>query len=313
LSKLNSTPLILFGSKCLVVFAGFVLILAGFGGTTAALENTEIAISYPTFSGLVNLKFEGINLGLARPSPGGFGVGLGLSQDRSLSLGNWKLSPHLSGNFSESEDPNSFDLTGGIKARYFDYRIGSWMLDSNSRLWLDTSGYRVKGDGFYSVGNLTLNYEFQLEPGVGPHGRWFPRERKSQIGDLIERSPTGISGAGGTYLAISGGKNISMGKIELSWTQGITLDYGGYPATLGLSSRLSYRESFLGVLVEDFRIAGCIFNLSWKKLEVGYIKTSGKQVLHGIYLKYGKSPRIEIEAMKVVDQSGPTVNLRLKW
>ncbi|MCF7891112.1 hypothetical protein K9M78_07840 [Candidatus Bipolaricaulota bacterium] len=311
--KLNSTPLILLKGVCLVVFAGFILVLAGFGGTTAALENTEIAISYPTFSGLVDLKFEGINLGLARPSPGGFGIGLALSEDRSLSLKNWKLNPFLTGNFSESEDPSFFDLTGGIEARYFDYRIGSWMLDSTSRLWLDTSGYRVRGNGFYSVGNLTLNYEFQLEPGVYPDGRWFPRERKSQIGELIGRSPTGISVAGGTYLAISGGKNISVGEIELSWTQGITLDYGGYPATLGLSSRLSYRESFLGVLVEDFRIAGCIFNLSWKKLEVGYIETSGRQELHGIYLKYGKSPRIEMEAIKVVDQSGPTVNLRLKW
>lgn len=311
--KLNSTPLILFKGICLVILAGFILVLAGFGGTTAAPENTEIAVSYPTLSGLVDLKFKGINLGLARRSSGGFGIGLALSEDRSLSLGNWKLVPFFTGNFLESDNPGFHDPVGGIVARYFDYRIGSWMLDSNSRLWLDTSGYRVKGDGFYSVGNLTLNYEFQLEPGVDLDGRWFPRESKSQIGDLIGRNPTGIYGAGGTYLAVSGGKNISVGEIELSWTQGVTLDYGGYPATLGLSSRLSYRESFLGVLVEDFRIAGCIFNLSWKKLDIGYIKTSRKQELHGIYLKYGKSPRIEMEAIKVVDKSGPTVNLRLKW
>jgi len=313
LVKLNSTPLILFKGMCLVILAGFILVLAGFGGTTAALENTEIAVSYPTLSGLVDLKFKGINLGLARRSSGGFGIGLALSEDRSLSLGNWKLSPFFTGNFLESDNPGFHDPAGGIEARYFDYRIGSWMLDSNSRLWLDTSGYRVKGDGFYSVGNLTLNYEFQLETGVDPDVRWFPRERKSQIGDLIGRNPTGIYGAGGTYLAVSGGKNISVGGIELSWTQGVTLDYGGYPATLGLSSRLSYRESFLGFLVEDFRIAGCTFNLGWKKLDVGYIRNSRKQELHGIYLKYGKSPRIELEAIKAVDQSGSTVNLRLKW
>jgi len=163
------------------------------------------------------------------------------------------------------------------------------------------------------VGNLTLNYEFQRESGISEYGKWFPRAWKSQIGELIGRSPTGISVPEGTYLTVSGGKNISVGGIELSWTQGVTLDYGGYPATLGLSSRLSYRESFLGFLVEDFRIAGCTFNLGWKKLDVGYIRNSRKQELHGIYLKYGKSPRIELEAIKAVDQSGSTVNLRLKW
>lgn len=296
-----------------MVFAGFILVLAGFGQTTAAMENTEIAVSYPTFSGLVDLKLGGINLGLVRPSQGGFGLGLALSGDRSLSLGNWKLDPFLSGNFWESGDPSFHDLTGGIEARYFDYRIGSWMLDSTSRFWLDTSGYRLRGDGFYSVGILTLDYEFQLESGAGKYGNWFPRERKSQIGELIGRSPTGISPPGGTYLTVSGGKNISVGEVELSWTQGITLDYGRVPATLGLTSRLSYRESSLGFLVEDFRIAGYILNLSWKKLAIGYIKTGGDQAMHGIFLKYGKSPRIEMEAMMVEDRSGPTINLRLKW
>lgn len=309
----DSTSLILCKGTFLVVFAGFILILAGFGQTAAALEGSEITVSYPTFSGLVDLKLGGINLGLARPSLGGFGVGLALSGDRSLSLGNWKLSPFLSGNFWESESPSFHDLTGGIEARYFDYRIGSWMLDSTSRFWLDTSGYRLRGDGFYSVGVLTLNYEFQLESGAGKYGKWFPRERKSQIGELIGRSPTGICPSEGTYLTVSGGKNISLGEVELSWTQGITLDYGGVPATLGLTSKLSYGESSLGFLVEDFRIAGYTVNLSWKKLTIGYTKTGGDQVLHGIFLKYRKSPRIELEVMKVVDQSGPTINLRLKW
>lgn len=187
------------------------------------------------------------------------------------------------------------------------------MLTSTSRLWVDPSSFRLNGDGSYSVGILSISYDFQVESGGNETRRWFPREEVNQIETLIGRSPSGISRLGGTYLALIGGKKVSVGETQFNWSQGITFDYKDSPASLGLASKVKYGSSSFTVLLERSRFTGWIFKLAGEKFSISYLGTTSRPIKHGLTLEYGKSPRLAVEVIQGKDRSGPTINLRLTW
>lgn len=303
------------GSSILQVLVGLILIvcLLSFVFTPRALKGRpKISLSYPHFSGQADLDLSGFELGITRTSKGAFGLGLGLGDDRSLSPGNWKLSPFILGTFS-SEGVGPDDFTGGLEASYFDYRIGGWALSSTSRAWIGTSGYRFGGNGSYTLGNLSLAYDLQIESGFREKNPWFPVRRGNYWTSLFRGNLSGFENVGGNSLTLYGERRISLKDENFKWSQGVVLDSHGSPGGLGLVTRLGYRDNFLLVEVGGLKLVGWALQLTAEKLSIGFLESSGDQKRYGISLEYRGDRRVGLEIMKSKYDPDMIINLTAKW
>lgn len=290
-----------------------IVFLLSYGPPHLALgSRSKLSLSYPDFSGQADLELSGFELGLTRSPKDQFGIGLGIGNDRSLSLGNWKLSPFLLGTFS-SEGVDLDDFTGGLKASYFDYRIGSWAISSTSRVWMGTSGYRFGGGGSYTLGNLSLACDLRVESGFGEKPPWFPVSEGNYWASLTRGSLSGFENVGRNQLTLYGERSISLGDEKVKWSQGVALDSQGPPGGLGLVTRVGYRDSFLLVEVDGLKLDGWALQLTGEKLSIGFLESSGSQERYGIYLGYRGDRGVGIEIMRSKFNSKMTVNLTLEW
>lgn len=303
------------GSSILLILVGLTVLvfLLSFVFPPLTLEaRPKLSLSYPDLSGLVDFELSGFELGLTRTAKDEFGFGLGLGDDRSFSLSNWKLSPFLLGTFS-SEGLSPDDFTGGLEANYFDYRIGGWALSSTSRAWVGTSGYRIGGNGSYTLGNLSLAYDLQIESGFREKNPWFPLRKEVYWTNLSRGSLLGFKNVGENSLTLYGERRISLGDGNFKWSQGVALDSPGFPGGLGLVTRLGYRDSFLLVEVDGLKLDGWALQLTGEKLSIGFLESSGDQKKYGISLEYRGDRRVGVEIMRSKHNPDMIINLTAEW
>lgn len=272
----------------------------------------KFSLSYPDFSGLADFELSGFELGLFRSPKDQFGLGMGLGDKQSVSLGNWKLSPFLLGTFS-SGNPDLDDFTGGLEASYFDYRVGGWALSSASRAWFGTTGYRFGGNGSYTLGNLSLAYDLQIEEGFEENKPWFPVRKRNYWASLSKGNLSGFGNFSGSYLTIYGERRISLETGKLKWSQGVMLDSRGYPGSLGLVTRLEYRDSLLLVEVDGLKLAGWALQLTGENLSIGFVESLGEQKRYGISVGYRGDRTVEFEIISNKYDPEMTVVLTVEW
>ncbi|MBS3787699.1 hypothetical protein KGY79_05820 [Candidatus Bipolaricaulota bacterium] len=303
------------GSSVFRVLGGLIVLvfLLSFVSPPLAIGGPlKLSLSYPDFSGKADLEISGFELGLTRSSKHKFGIGVRLGDDRSLSLGNWDLSPFILGTFS-SEGVRLDDFTGGLSASYFDYKLGSWALSSTSRVWIGKSGYRVGGDSSYTLGNLSLACDLRVESGFDEKTPWFPLSKGNYWMSLTRGSLSGFENVGGNSLTLYGERRITLGDENFKWSQGVVVDSLGSPDGLGLVTRLGYRDSFLLVEVDGLKLAGWALQLTTEKLSIGFLETSDNQERYGIYLGYRGDRGVGVEIMRSKYDPKMTVNITVEW
>jgi hypothetical protein len=294
----------LLGLVCLFVFISPAPVIQG---------RTKLSLSFPEFSGFVNLDVFGFKLGLARFPENRIGLGLGLGDKRSASLGNWDLGPLVIGEFSPGESLDQEDLSGGLEANYFDYRIGSWALSSTARVWLRTSGYRIGGNGSFSLGNLSLAFDLQYESGSAEKTSWFPASEGNPWSGLVSDGLPGFERSTGSHLTLYGERRITMGEESLKWSQGVNLDSRGYPGTLGLVTRIGYRKSFILAKVEGLSFSGWAIGLTGDKLSIGFAESSGESGGYEISVGYRGERRIGLTVMRKKYEPETDVTVTIRW
>ncbi|MCF7890912.1 hypothetical protein K9M78_06795 [Candidatus Bipolaricaulota bacterium] len=304
----SSSRSIIQGLVGLIVVVIFCLALS----TTNPRGKTKLSLSYPDFYGLADFEISGFELGLSRSPTSQFGLGMGLGDKLSFSLGNWKLSPFLLGTFS-SENPDLDDFTGSLEASYFDYRIGGWALSSTSRAWLGTTGYRFGGNGSYTLGNLSLAYDLQFENGFEEKNPWFPVRKGSYWTSLSRGSLSRFGNVSGSYLTMYGERRISLETGNLKWSQGVTLDSRGYPGSLGLVTRLAYRGSFFLIEVDGLKLGGWALQLTGENLSIGFVKSSGEHESYGISVGYRGDRTVGFEITSNKYDPEMSVELTVEW
>lgn len=299
-------------SPVLRVSVGIIslVLLISFLFTSPILKaQTRLSLSYPETSGLALVHISGFELGLAT-LPEGSGLGLSLGDDRSLSLGNWKFSPSVSGMVNRS---GSVHFTGGLEASYFDYRIGGWAVSSSSRVWIGSDGYRVGSEGSYTLGNLNLAYDVQLDPGSGGNSIWYPVKEGNYWTSLAGKDFSGFGNVAGSYLTLFGERNFSFGEGNLKWSQGVVLDSRGDPGTLGLVTRLGYRGSFFLAEVDNLSLDGWALQLTGGKLSIGFAESSGEPKEYGISIGYRGDRRFQCKIIRNGYNSEINLNLTVEW
>ncbi|MEF8837020.1 MAG: hypothetical protein V5A87_04120 [Candidatus Bipolaricaulota bacterium] len=272
----------------------------------------KFSLSYPDFSGLADFELSGFELGLFLSPKDQLGLGMGLGDRLSVSLGNWKMGPFLLGTFS-SGNPGLDDFAGGLEASYFDYRIGGWALSSTSRAWFGTTGYRVGGNGSYTLGNISLGYDLQVENGFEEKKPWFPIQKRNYWTSLSRGSLSEFGNVSGSYLTLYGERRISLETGNLKWSQGVILDSRGFSGSLGLVTRLVYKDSFLLVEVDGLKLGGWALQLTGENLSIGFVESSGEQEGYGIYVGYRGDRTIEFEVTSNKYDPEMSVDLTVKW
>jgi len=273
---------------------------------------TRFSLHYPDISGLVDVEIYGFSLGLTRMAGGGLGLGFGLGDKRSVDLGNWSVSPFLSGTLSPV-DVELDNFAGGLGVRYFDYKIGGWALSSTSRFWLGTSGYMIGSSGSYSLGNLSLSYDLQVETEKRGKGRWYPARKGNHWTSLYRASLAGFGNTGGNYLALYGERRISLGEEDLRWSQGIMLDYRKNPGNLGLVTRFEYRGSFLLAEMDGLELDGWALQLTGGAWSIGFVESSSEEETLALSVGYRGDRNVVFEIIKDKFETGMSANLTVEW
>jgi len=307
------------GSSCgkslpvLVGLLGLVFLFTSIYPAPVLRGRTKLTLGFPDFSGFADLDLYGFKLGLTRFPDSQMGLGLGLGDQRSVSFGNWKLSPFLTGTFSPGETPSPKDLSGGLGARYFDYRIGSWALSSNSRVWVGTTGYKIAGSGSFSLGNLSLAYDLQYESGSENRTSWYPVGEGSPWTGLSRQSILGFENLTGSHLTLYGERRISIGEESLKWSQGIDLDSRGDPGTLGLVTRIGYRDSFVMAEVNGLGLSAWTVTLTGDKLSIGFTESSGDNGGYGLSVGYRGERTIGLTVIRKKYEPESAVTMTIRW
>ncbi len=296
-----------------VIVVSLALLFPCLSPSSVVLGESKLMVGYPGYFGLVDLEVEGFRLGLTRTAEGELGLGLALGNKRALSLGNWDLSPFLVGTTSSLAALDPEDIAGGLQVSFFDYKIGGWALSSTSRGWLDSSGYRLGGSGSYTLGNLSLDYDLQLDAGEGGKSRWYPVREGGYWTSLVGGSLSRFGNLQGSYLRLSGGKKLPFGEKSLRWSQGLSLNSTDGPLTLGLVGKLSYGKSTFFALVEDMGFAGWGLRLAGEGLSIGFIQSSVGGSNYGLSLAYRGDRRLELEVLGSRNRAERTINLTLRW
>ena len=278
----------------------------------SATGSGRISFDYPSLSGLSELQISGLGIGFAWPSGGGLSLGLAAGDEWSLKLGKWKLAPFVSGTFQAPDYLDLGSVSGGLKARYFDYRIGSWAISSISRAWLDSSGFKFSGNGSFSLGNLNLAYDVQLEPNPVRKGRWYPLSETSHWTDLTRGSFSGFENVEGSYLTLYGERRFSLDDSAIKWSQGIKLDDSSADDSLGMVTRLAFDNSYLALQVRGLKISGWALRLAGDKLSLGFIESEGGE-RYGINVVYRDDYSLGLEITEGRYSSDSRVRFSLRW
>lgn len=297
-------------SRTLVVLIGFLLIVVSAGVRSSG---ATLSVSYPDSTLIYSFGLETVEVGLTRGSGGDFGIGLAPGKEWALSWANIDFKPFVSGNPSVRDGFDLSGLTGGVKASYFDYRIGGWALSVDSRIWLDSAGYRVASRGSYSLGNLNLDYEAQFETGTGKISRWYPPGESNYWKSLLTGVPSYLGNLEGNYAVLTGERKFSLEGKELRWSQGIHLDSFGSEVILGLLGKVRYRESTFSVLIEELTFTRWKLNLAGEDMSIGFIKSPGKRDGYGLSLSYRGDKRFDIEILGAQNDPATTVKLKVWW
>ena len=293
------------------VFILFTLLLVATFLSLNAAGRTRFSLGYPDLAGLADVDLGGFQFGLARFKGNRVGLGFGLGDSRSFSFGNWKLSPFLAGTFS-SQGLEPGDFTGGMKSRYFDYRIGSWAIRSSSCASVTTSAYSLSGNGSFTLGNLSLAYDLQY--GYGSEGEfWFPVRDSSYWTSLFRGNIPGFENLSTDYLTLYGERRISLGEESFKWSQGIILDSQGNAGTLGLVTRLEYRDSFFLAKFNEMEVDGWALQMSGDQLSIGFLETSGDRGKYGISLGLKGERNFGLAITGKKYDSEMAVDLTVRW
>ena len=280
--------------------------------TPSARASPKLSLDDPKFAGYAAMELSGFDLGIMNWPGDEFGLGVEFGDKRSVSFGNWSVGPFFLGTFS----PKGFDLdnfAGGVKADYFDYRIGGWALSSISRLRVNGYGYSLGSRGSYSLGNLSLAYDLQYQSVLEEKISWFPFRGGSHWSGLDRGGFWGFENSAGSYLTLYGGRRISLGDENITWNQGLALDYRGGWSNLGLVTRIAYRDSFLVARIRDLRIDGWALQFTGEKLTIGFVEYSGKRKKYGISVGYRGKQSVNLELAEYIPNTEMVLNLTVKW
>ncbi len=272
----------------------------------------KFSLSYHEFSGQADFELSGLGLGLTLNSKKELGLGLGLGEERSVSFDNWEVGPFLLGEFSP-EGVKLDDFAGGLEANYFDYKIGGWSLSSTSRAWVGATGFRFGGTGSYSIGNLKLAYDLQVNHGFNGKDIWFPVRGGSYWTSLSRKSLSGFENVTGNYFTLYGERVIPLEDGDVKWSQGVKLDSQGTPGDFGLVTRLGYRDSFLLVEIDGLKIVGWALQFTGEKVSIGFLESTGDQKSYGVSVGYRGERKVGFEILESKDDPDMTLNLTVEW
>lgn len=289
----------------------FLLVLFGFSPTVTGEARLSFGPSGATFLGEVN--FSDQTLGLTRTLQGEYGLGLSLSEEALPAPENWELRPFVSGLFESGQDLRSTRIAAGLEASYLDYQIGGWALSADTGVWLSGSGYRLSGDGSFSVGKLGLNYELGLS-NPGPESDfWFPSTKDSDFSHLYRLGRIGRKYPRDSYLNLSGGRQFTVGENRLSWTQGLSLDFLEETPSLAMATRVDYENSNLSFLFDELRFERLSLQLKDERLSIGYTSTGLRGGWRGVFLGYHGEVELGLEFLRKTGVPESKVNLFLRW
>ncbi|MCF7875472.1 hypothetical protein K9M06_00300 [Candidatus Bipolaricaulota bacterium] len=294
----------------LVVLTGFLVILISGGAKSAG---AKLSVSYPDSTLIYSFELETVDVGLARGSGGNFGIGLASGEEWDLSWANIDFKPFVAGNASVLDGFDLSGITGGVEANYFDYRIGGWALSVDSRIWLDSAGFRLASRGSYSLGNLNLGYEAQFETGTGKIDRWYPPGEANYWKSLLTGIPSYIGNLDGNYAVLTGERKFTLTGKDFRWSQGFHLDSFRGEVILGLLGKVTYRESTFSLLIEELTLTRWKLNLTGEDMSIGFIKSPGRRDGYGLSLSYRRDKRFDIEILGAQNDPATTVKLKIWW